>query len=192
MLATGEIGEVARERADGGERAGEFERFVARRSERAVRIAYRLLGGDQAAAEDAAQNAFLRAHLGLGRFRGEASLDTWFYRILLREVARQRRRKAIRLVFGVDPAQTPEISDPSPQPDPLLRQRIAAALSHLTRAQREVFVLVHMEGFTLAQAAEITGKALGTLKSHLHRALASLREELGDLRSDAPARRTTP
>ena len=64
------------------------------------------------------------------------------------------------------------------------------ALTRLTRAQREVFVLVHLEGFTLSQAAEISGKALGTLKSHLHRALASLREQLGDLRSTEPVRRT--
>jgi DNA-directed RNA polymerase specialized sigma24 family protein len=42
-------------------------------------------------------------------------------------------------------------------------------------------VLVHLEGFTLGEAAEITGRAIGTMKSHLHRALHALRSELSDL-----------
>lgn len=185
MLAAREIPAIAREGAESapGEGVREaFERFVARYRERAVRIAFRLLGGDASGAEDAAQNAFLRAYLGIGGFRGDARLETWFYRILLREVARQRRRRSIRLVFGWPDEHLPEPPDPRPTSDPVVRRRVADALSRLTRAQREVFVLVHLEGFTLAQAAEITGKALGTSKSHLHRALASLREQLGDLR----------
>jgi RNA polymerase sigma-70 factor (ECF subfamily) len=196
MLVAAETAELAQECADGAPadrvRAEAFERFVSQRRERSVRIAYRLLGGDQGAAEDAAQNAFMRAYLGLARFRGDSSLETWFYRILLREVARQRRRRAIRLVLGVDPSAAEDVPDPRPQSDPVVRRRIAEALARLTRAQREVFVLVHLEGFTLSQVAEISGKALGTLKSHLHRALASLREQLGDLRSAEPVGRRTP
>jgi len=193
MLAIGELEGVAQACAEGSRRdqaLADFDAFVAKRRDRAVRIAYRLLGGDAGAAEDAAQNAFLRAFLGLARFRGEASLDTWFYRILLREVARQRRRRALQLVFGFEGSGAAEPADPRPQPDPALRRRIAAALGRLTRAQREVFVLVHLEGFTLAEAAAITGKALGTLKSHLHRALTSLRADLADLGTDARTRRT--
>jgi RNA polymerase sigma-70 factor (ECF subfamily) len=192
MLVAAEIAERAQDGAEAARperaRLEAFERFVAQRRERSVRIAYRLLGGDQGAAEDAAQNAFMRAYLGLARFRGDSSLDTWFYRILLREVARQHRRRAIRLVFRADPAVAESVPDPNPHSDPLLRRRIAAALAKLTRAQREVFVLVHLEGFTLAQVEQISGKALGTLKSHLHRALASLREQLGDLRGAPPGR----
>ena len=51
----------------------------------------------------------------------------------------------------------------------------------LPRGQREAFVLVHLEGLTLVEAASATGRAVGTMKSHLHRALASLRERLADL-----------
>ena len=70
------------------ERRRAFLAFVDGRRDSAVRLAFRLLGGDTAAAEDVAQEAFLRAYRGLGRFREEASLSTWFYRILLREVHR--------------------------------------------------------------------------------------------------------
>jgi RNA polymerase sigma-70 factor (ECF subfamily) len=162
-----------------------FGAFVEARRERAVRMAFRLLGGDAAAAEDVAQNAFARAYRGLGGFRGEASLDTWFFRILVREVQRHRRWHAVRRLFQGDPEAAPEPVDPQPAGDPALRRRIAAALERLSAAQREVFVLVHLEGFTLVEAAEVLGKAVGTLKSHLHRALASLRRELSDLRPRA-------
>jgi RNA polymerase sigma-70 factor (ECF subfamily) len=163
----------------------DFAEFVARYRERGLRIAFRLLAGDDAAAQDALQNAFLRAFRGLPSFRGESSLDTWFYRILLREISRQRRWQSLRRLWSGDPETAPEPVDPRPRPDPALRRRIAAALEKLTHAQREVFVLVHLEGLSISEAAGVLGKASGTLKSHLHRALASLRESLADLRSES-------
>jgi len=149
--------------------------------DRALRLAARLLG-DERAAEDVAQDAFLRAFRGLGRFRGDSSLATWFYRILLREAARHRRWRALRRRFAAEVEG--EVPDPRPgsAPDPALRRRIHAALDGLSRGQREAFVLVHLEGFTVVEAAVLTGRAPGTLKAHLHRALARLRESLRDLR----------
>jgi RNA polymerase sigma-70 factor (ECF subfamily) len=166
----------------GGTRAEEFIRFAEARRERSVRLAFRLLAGDAATAEDVVQNALLRAHRALPGFRGEASLDTWFYRIVVREVQRERRRQSVRRFLGLESA--PEPIDPRPRSDPGLRRRIADALERLSAAQREVFVLVHLEEFTLVEVAELLGKAVGTVKSHLHRALATLRVELADL-SDA-------
>jgi RNA polymerase sigma-70 factor (ECF subfamily) len=167
----------------GRERA--FEAFVAEHREPAVRMAWRLLGGDAAAAEDVVQDAFVRAHRSLPGFRGDAKLSTWFHRILLNEVQRHRRWRWLRERWGGElPAEPP---DPraAPQGDPALRKRIARALEALPRGQREVFVLVHLEGLTVVETAEATGRAVGTIKSHLHRALQALRTELGDL---APTR----
>ena len=62
-----------------------FSRLVAEHRDRAVGLAWRLLGGDSAAAEDVAQEAFLRAYRSLRTFREEAVLSTWFYRILINE-----------------------------------------------------------------------------------------------------------
>jgi RNA polymerase sigma-70 factor (ECF subfamily) len=53
-----------------------------------------------------------------------------------------------------------------------------------------VFVLVHLEGFTVRETAELLGRPEGTVKSHLHRALARLRQELADLREPALEGRT--
>jgi RNA polymerase sigma-70 factor (ECF subfamily) len=158
-----------------------FAAFVASHRERARRLAWRLVGGDAAAAEDVAQEAFLRAYRALPRFRGEATLGTWFYRILVRQAASHRRWRGLRERLGG--WGDPEAADPNVPPagDPALRRRIGAALEDLTRRQREVFVLIHLEGFTVRETAALLGRPEGTVKSHLHRALARLRSELADL-----------
>jgi RNA polymerase sigma-70 factor (ECF subfamily) len=161
-----------------------FSAFVGSHLDRARRLAWRLVGGDDAAAEDVTQDALLRAYRALGRFREEAKLETWFYRILVRQAANYRRWRAVRELWGG--AFREDARDPAPHApgDPALRRRIAAALEQLTRSQREAFVLVHLEGFTVRETGELLGKAEGTVKSHLHRALQSLRAELSDLVDD--------
>lgn len=157
-----------------------FATFVGTHRERARRLCFRLVG-DEAAAEDVAQEAFAKAYAALGGFRGEARLETWFYRILVRQAYSYRRWRSVRHVTaGVFSGDEP---DPRPDAsgDPALRQRIGAALETLTRSQRDAFVLVHLEGFTVAEASRILDKAEGTIKSHLHRALRGLRAELEDV-----------
>jgi RNA polymerase sigma-70 factor, ECF subfamily len=166
-----------------------FDAFVNDYRDRAVRIAWRLLGGDAAAAEDVAQEAFTRAYRGLARFRDDAKLSTWFYRILVNEVRRHQRWRALRLGGWAEDRDPDTMPDPragsgAARSDPGLRRRIGAAIAALPRGQREAFVLVHLEELTLAEAATATGRALGTMKSHLHRALVNLRGRLADL---APA-----
>lgn len=160
-----------------------FDAFVNSHRDRALRIAWRLLGGDAAAAEDVAQEAFVRAYRGLAGFRGEAELATWFQRILVNEVRRYQRWRALRRARHAADGEPDAVPDPSSavRPDPALRRRIGAAIAALPRGQRETFVLVYLEGLTLEEAASATGRAVGTMKSHLHRALASLRDRLADL-----------
>lgn len=140
-------------------------------------MAWRLLGSDRAEAEDIAQEAFVQAWRALSGFRGEAALSTWFYRILIRQVQRHRRWSKLRSALGY----TPEVKTCDVRPDPGLQDRIAAALDQLSSGQREAFVLVHMEGLTVTEAAALLGKAEGTIKSHLQRALKALRQQLADL-----------
>ncbi|MCP5071317.1 MAG: RNA polymerase sigma factor [bacterium] len=159
-----------------------FHVFVSEHRERAIGLAWRLLGGDRAAAEDVVQEAFVRAHRGLDRFRGDAKMSTWFHRILLNEVQRHRRRHWLSDRLRTDSAPEPRDEGTAPTTDPLLRTRISKALEVLPRGQREAFVLVHLQGFTVRESADIPGRAVGTIKSHLHRALARMRSELADLR----------
>jgi RNA polymerase sigma-70 factor (ECF subfamily) len=168
-----------------------FAELVERQRERAVRVAWRLTGEDRATAEEVAQDAFLRAYSGLGRFREQAELDTWFYRILVRQAANRRRWRGLRQRWGDlwgsgDEGDAVEATTRGvePQGDPALRARIAEAMDTLSPGQRTIFTLVHLEGFTVAEAATIASIAPGTAKSHLHRALRSLREALGPLREE--------
>ena len=158
-----------------------FSAFVALQRDRARRLAWRLVGGDEAAAEDVTQEAFVRAYQALDRFRGEASLETWFYRILVRQAYNYRRWRAVRTLWQQESEAEPADPTPVAQGDPGLRRRIAQALDQLSRRQRETFVLVHLEGFTVQECANFLEKPSGTIKSHLHRALVKLRAELDDL-----------
>lgn len=162
-----------------------FAELVASYRERALRLAWRLVGGDEAAAQDVTQDAFVRAWRALPGFRGDAQLSTWLYRIVVRQAANHRRWRAVRERWGGSVPDEPPDPRPEPPGDPGLRNRIAAALDTLSRGQREAFVLVHLEGLTVNEASEVLGKAPGTVKSHLHRALEKLRLELGDLRPQA-------
>jgi RNA polymerase sigma factor (sigma-70 family) len=156
-----------------------FRAFVADHRDRAVSMAWRLCGGNQALAEDIAQEAFAQAWRGLAGFRDEAKLSTWFYRILIRQANAQRRKYVWRNRYNELTGQEPARVEA--QPDDGLKRRIAQALEGISAGQREAFVLVHMEGFTVVEAAAMVGRAPGTLKSHLHRALKALRIELADI-----------
>lgn len=171
-----------------------FRELVARERERAVGIAYHLTGGDRELAKDVAQDAFVRAYRALPGFRGEAQLSTWFIRILIRQASSARRREAVRRRFAALVGRDErEVESSAITPDRVAashaaRQRIARALDRLPQGQRTTFALVHLEGMTIEEAARILGKAPGTLKSHLHRALVALRRELADLKEEGHER----
>ena len=157
-----------------------FGDFVVSHRDRARRLAWRLLGGDQDAAEDVVQDAFVKAYRALGHFREDASLETWFYRILVNQAHKHRRWTAVRQRWSA-PWDEEQAAAPVESGDPALRRRITRALTKLTRRQREAFVLVHFEGFTVRETGNLLGAPEGTVKSHLQRALKALRIELADL-----------
>ena len=157
-----------------------FGDFVASHRDRARRLAWRLIGGDEDAAEDVVQDAFVKAYRALGRFREDSSLETWFYRILVNQAHKHRRWRAVRQRWSAVWDEECAVSSLDAG-DPALRRRISQALAKLTRRQREAFVLVHFEGFTVRETGNLLGAPEGTVKSHLHRALKALRIELADL-----------
>ncbi|MEL6477501.1 MAG: sigma-70 family RNA polymerase sigma factor [Pseudomonadota bacterium] len=146
------------------------------------RVAWALLGED-AAAEDAVQEVFLRLQSGRLRARPEAKFTTWLYRVALniaRELARKRRR-----MWGQADATEVLGSVPDATSDPARVDRLndlARSLALLPLRQREVVVLRLLEGFDTSETAEILGCREGTVKAHLHRATLKLRDLL---RNDA-------
>jgi RNA polymerase sigma-70 factor (ECF subfamily) len=136
----------------------------------------RLTAGDAAWADDLAQETFVRAWRGLRRWRGEAGLSTWLYRIAFNVFASEAEKRARRATDVV--ADVPEAA--TEMEGLTLRRDLSGALACLSPAERAVVALTYAEGATNEEVAETLQVPLGTVKTHLHRAKARLREVLRD------------
>jgi RNA polymerase sigma-70 factor (ECF subfamily) len=157
---------------------GAFPELVRRHDERLRALAFKLLAGDRDRMDDVMQEAYVRAYRSLGRFRADAELGTWLYRIVynacIDELRRGRRRpEPVDLTAwdGVGGGTGPEGA--ASAADEVLR-----ALAALPEDQRLTVVLVDGEGFDHHQAAEILGVAPGTVASRLSRARAAMRRTI--------------
>lgn len=177
---------LVQQAAAGDDRA--FNEIVALNSQRVIQLAWRLVG-NQADAEDLAQEAFVRLHRSLHDFRGEAGLATWLYRTVSRlAIDFLRRERLRRKLFWFsrqedeeDPRDLVASTVPSPAQQLLAaerRQQLQRALRQLSPRQRTVFVLRNDEGLPLKEIAEMLGLEEGTVKIHLHRAVKKLTDEL--------------
>jgi RNA polymerase sigma-70 factor, ECF subfamily len=146
-----------------------------RHSARVFSIARRL-AGDDAAAEDWAQDAWVQAIRALPDFRGRSRFSTWLYRIALNRALqglRRRRREEHR------ESHAAMLREPSRAGEPaLLRVGLERALDRLPPGMRTVLVLHDVEGYTHAEIAERLGVTEGTSKSQLFKARARMRELL--------------
>ncbi len=154
------------------------ESFYLANVDRARRIAWRLVGGAAAAADDIVQDAFVKAFCSMRSFRGECSSETWFFRIVTNEAKNYRRWRNVRTLWNT--LWSDETPDPGarPTPDPGLQSELLRALDSLTHGQREAFVLVRLEGLSLRDAAAVLGVGEGTVKTQLSRATKKLRAAL--------------
>ena len=153
---------------DGDERA--FRELYRLHTPAMYAMALRLLARNAADAEDAIQEAWLRAVRGLGAFRGDSALRTWLVGITVRcalEIGRRGTRR-------VDPAGDGEIVR---APD-LERLDLEAALAALADGYREIVVLHDVHGYTHAEIAGLLGIDQGTSRSQLSRARQILRRVL--------------
>ena len=168
--------------ADGSLRA--FEGLYRRHSGRIYRLALRVTGNEQDAA-DATQEAFVAAFRGIGTFRGQAQFATWLHRIAIRECTRlcRRRNRSPAAADAADGAA----ADASPRSDP---RRMAsgaefetdfqAALATLPHLDRAVFVLAVMDRLPYAEVAAACGLSVAAVKARVHRARVALRAKLCD------------
>lgn len=169
-----------------GARSGDaaaFEHLVLRYQARLVNYAAALVG-DPAGGEDVAQEAFVRAWRGLGRFRGESAFKTWLYRIAT-NVARthlERRGRQARIVgpsLDAEAETLPGGEAQSPEPDAeaalVTRDTIDRALAELPEELRLALVLRDVEGLEYKEIAAVTGAPIGTVESRIFRARRRLR-----------------
>jgi RNA polymerase sigma-70 factor (ECF subfamily) len=179
---TSESDLVARARRGDGDA---YDQLVRAHQDIAFRTAW-LVSGSAADAEDAAQEAFVKAWRALGRFREGAPFRPWLLAIVANE-ARNRRRSAGRreaLVLRAAAERRPSDGAASPPEAAVLRaerrEGLLAALERLNDDDRAVLSCRHLLGLSEEETAAALGIRRGTVKSRTSRALVRLRAELGE------------
>lgn len=192
LLSKAPATEGAAERySEGDDRTAELQDFdllVKRHRSKIFRFLLASLR-DWESAENLTQDCFVRAYRAREQFRGAANIGTWLMQIaanLLRDHEGNGRVKFWRraLGLGVDLADLRDwVPDRhgSPEELTLAKEQVQAiwkAVSHLSERQRTVFLLRFVEDLDLLEIAAITGMKEGTVKTHLFRALQSVRARL--------------
>jgi RNA polymerase sigma-70 factor (ECF subfamily) len=166
-----------------------FEQLVKRYDRKLLRIAQHVIHNREDA-QDAVQEAFLKAFQNLGQFREESQFSTWLIRITLNQsLLKLRKQRANREVSQDQDFQSEmdvlpmEVADWSPNPEQLywaseLRDILVNTLSGLRPILRTVFVLRDIEGLSTVQTAQALNVSHVAVKARLWRARLQLRERL--------------
>lgn len=160
-------------------REGDREAFaeLVRRHQSLVRgVLRRLTGGDDALADDLAQEAFLLAWRRLDTFRFEARFTTWLYRIAFNAWQSDRRRTR-EVLLGDDEAM-PEAAAAAPAVGPEERMDLDRAIATLSDGERAALAACYAADLSHEEAARALGIPVGTVKTHILRAKAKLRARL--------------
>ncbi len=143
----------------GDERA--FDAIVLRYQSRLIRMARGILGDEQAAL-DAAQDAFVQAYGNLRKFRGDSGLYTWLYRILYNSCISIKRHESVIPFVSTDDENVPDIPSGDADPGELCERRefraaVEAAIVKLPERQGMVFRLRQLEGLAHREIGDLLG-----------------------------------
>ena len=175
-----------------------FEQLVREHQGIAFRTAY-VIAGSAADAEEAVQDAFVKAHRALGRFREDAPFRPWLLAIVANEARNRRRSAARRARFELHLVEERPSADAAPSPEAALlareqRARLLAAIETLGEEQRQAVACRYLLGLSERETAAALGCRPGTVKSRVSRALAQpgggavseLETRLAELRVEWP------
>jgi RNA polymerase sigma-70 factor, ECF subfamily len=162
-------------------RSGEpsaFAELVRRYERTAIITAYSLLG-DFHSAEDAAQEAFVSAYQMLGQLHDAGSFGPWLLRIVRRRALRLRRGRNPEqsAVECVDRAETKTCGWIQPY------EEVVQQIARLPEHERIVVVMRHVDGRSIREITELTGRPIGTITKQLSRAIERLRKWLVEVKS---------
>jgi RNA polymerase sigma-70 factor (ECF subfamily) len=168
------------ERARDGD-VGAYEELVRRHQQVAIRVASVIAGA--AEAQDAVQDAFIKAYAALGRFRSGAPFRPWILRIVANEAKNSRRSAGRRENLALRLVEDRPSGGAAPSPEAVVlerrgNERLLQALQRLPERDRTVIAYRYFLDLPEAELAEVLGVRPGTVKSRLSRALARLREQL--------------
>jgi RNA polymerase sigma factor (sigma-70 family) len=160
-----------------------YEQLIRTHQDLAARTANVITGG-AADAQDAVQEAFIKAYYSLGRFRAGAPFRPWLLRIVANEAINRRRsaRRQVGLALRTAEGRLQDDAVPSPEGAALAQdehRRVVAAMNNLRPEDRLVIAYRYWFDLSESEMADALGCARGTVKSRLSRALARLREVAG-------------
>lgn len=161
-----------------------FAELVRRHQSRLRTLLRRLTAGDDATADDLAQETFINAYRAMRRYRGGAKFSTWLYRIAYNAFASQARRRQPILH---DVHELADRAAGSEHDAADARHDLAAAMLVLSPAERAAIALVYGEDLSHSEAAKVLDCPLGTLKTHVSRAKEKLRVQFETRRPAAAA-----
>ncbi|GAA4431121.1 RNA polymerase sigma factor SigM [Actinokineospora soli] len=160
-----------------------FSELVRRHRDRLWAVALRTLRDHEEAA-DALQEALISAFRAAGSFRAESQVTTWLHRIVVNACLDRVRRRNARPTVPLPEAGPGEpVSPRDAMADRETQLVVQRALAELSDEQRLPIVLVDVEGYSVAETAQILGIAEGTVKSRCARGRAKLAKSLGHLRN---------
>jgi len=169
-----------------------FEQLVRRHRDRMWAVALRTVREPEEAA-DALQDALVSAYRAAGAFRGESAVTTWLHRIVVNACLDRIRRRQTRPTVPLPrdgPGEPADARDRMAERDTAMA--VEEALGRLPADQRAAIVLVDIEGYSVADAAEMLEVAEGTVKSRCARGRARLAVLLGHLRNPDAAAPVAP
>ena len=160
----------------------DFERMFNEHQDRVFAFCYSMTG-TRAEAEDVAQEVFLRAWRALSDWEPErvAALNerAWLHKIALNVVRNRVRAASSRPPLAASDAALMMVAASGRGPESAVETAwLASRVASLPTSQREAIVLVSVQGFPYADAAELVGRPVNTVKSDVHRGLAALRQML--------------
>nr|WP_229700685.1 RNA polymerase sigma factor SigM [Streptomyces camponoticapitis] len=164
-----------------------FGELVRRHRDRLWAVALRTLG-DREEAADAVQDALVSAFRAAHTFRGQSAVTTWLHRITVNACLDRARKAASRKTSPVDDTDRleqllePHESAEAPAERQDLHRQLLVALAKLPADQRAALVLVDMQGYPVAEAAQVLDVPVGTIKSRCARGRARLLPMLAHLR----------
>jgi RNA polymerase sigma-70 factor, ECF subfamily len=174
MTAVAQVNDDVLQRAQGGDHDA-FAELVNDHEAMVYSLALHF-GNDRGRAEEIAQDAFLQLYRHLGSIESRSHLVHWLRQVTVRRCIDLGRRSRMVAV----PLEAVELASNDRPGDPFLARKMRELIASLPEVQRAVVILRYQEDLDPSEICRIVDMPVNTVKSHLHRALMSLRRQLGD------------
>lgn len=164
-----------------------FEELFRRNQRRVFSVALNFFGGNRQTAEDVTQQVFLKFFRNLKRFRGDARVSTWLYRITVNHcIDEQKKRRRFSFLADLfrdeEGRETDLVSSANEGANFEIRDEVRTAVARLKPIFRLPILLKHVEGLSYSEIAEVLEISEGTVASRLSRGHSKLAERLEHLK----------